>query len=402
MITKGTAQQNAATATDTALTAAQSGDAATATAAQSQIKVPTPLTAGEPVQTAQPEVMTAQTTAQATQAVQPAVQTTQTTQTTQTAQAAQAAQTVVQTAQASQTAQNPAEVEIVSAQNTATASNVKTMQQTQTAASDSFSAQLDAASGTTAQNSSATAQTVLAQSSAVQVSGTAADVKAVKTDDTAPQSLSVSETSPVQAAGSKQAAQSSQTDGKNSKSDDDSKDKSDTSTYQSVFASAQAHSVETKNTVSPEPKTEITNQVADALKQAVDTGRTEVKLHLSPEDLGGISLKIISQGGVLSVQITADNQSTGQLLASNMHELSQKMQDSGITMNKAEVTYTGAGGFDTATSQQQQQQQNENYTLPKWTPAMEASEKAAVSSVTGVSSDSKATTSGNSGMSILA
>lgn len=127
-------------------------------------------------------------------------------------------------------------------------------------------------------------------------------------------------------------------------------------------------------------KTDTANQISDAVRQAADTGRTEVKIHLNPEELGPISIKIVSQNGVFSVQISADNRSTSQLIASSMHELTQSMQDRGITMDKAEVNYAGST-LDTSAQNQQQSsqyqgnQQSNDYNMPKWTVAMETGGK---------------------------
>jgi len=140
------------------------------------------------------------------------------------------------------------------------------------------------------------------------------------------------------------------------------------------IALAQHNKIDSSDNVDQTLKADTAQQVADAVKQAYDNGRSELRLHLSPEDLGGINIRIISQGGVLTLRITADNQHTGQLLASGMHELTQSLQNLGITMNKAEVAYTGFGGFDSTASQQQNQNfGSQNYHLPKWVPAMQNS-----------------------------
>lgn len=130
-------------------------------------------------------------------------------------------------------------------------------------------------------------------------------------------------------------------------------------------------------------KTGTANQISDAVRQAAGTGRTEVKIHLNPEELGPISIKIVSQNGVLSVEISADNRSTGQLIASSMHELTQSMQDRGITMDKAEVSYAGST-LDASTQGQQQSSQQQGSgnnagenAVPKWTVAMETGGKTA-------------------------
>lgn len=162
--------------------------------------------------------------------------------------------------------------------------------------------------------------------------------------------------------------------GSDSKQQDDIPRNSDSGSAFNVAMAAQTDKAVTKiaDKVQTADKTDTARQISDAVKQAVDTGRTELRLHLSPEDLGGINIKIISQGGSISLQITADNQQTGQLLASGMNELAKSLHDNGITMSKADVSYAGFNSFDTSTSQQQQQQNfdNQSYHLPKWVPVM--------------------------------
>lgn len=161
----------------------------------------------------------------------------------------------------------------------------------------------------------------------------------------------------------------------------------DSNSFETATAAA-ASNTPVMRTESPEKfpkalKADTANQISDAVRQAYDTGRTEVKIHLNPEELGPISIKIVSQNGVFSVQISADNRSTGQLIASSMHELTQSMQDRGITMDKAEVSYAGST-LDASTGGQQQSSQYQgsgndasDYSVPKWTVAMETGGKTA-------------------------
>ncbi len=333
-------------------------------------------------------------------------QTPQTTQTAQTAQATQMArfvQSMIETPNLKVVSTPPSDQPTNTVQTAKADGNIQTPQ-AQTAATNSFSAQLDTATAsvTAAQNGQAAAQVIPAQQDTVKVNGTATDVKPLKSADAVTEVSPVSQTQ-AQIAGVKHASESAGSESGDSKSDDGAKDKGDTSAAQSVLGAAHMNNIDTKGVESApkEAKTDVASQVTDAVKQAVDNGRTEVKLHLSPEELGGISIRIVSQNGALTVQIAADNQHTGQLLASSMHELSQSMQSQGITMDKAEVTYAGTGGVDAATSQgQQQNQQSANQTMPKWVPAMETAKTAAVSATSGVSASPSIYTK-NAGMSIL-
>lgn len=174
-------------------------------------------------------------------------------------------------------------------------------------------------------------------------------------------------------AASGKAEQSKQSPGQESGEDKTSKDESGFDLSRLVSSCSQPTELREAQSAEQTARAEVMSQVSDAVKRAAENGRTEIRIRLSPEELGGISIKIVSQNGQLTLQITADNQKTGQLLASGMHELTQSLQDQGITMTKAEVTYSNANSFDAATSQQQQNQgqQSADYSLPKWTVAME-------------------------------
>lgn len=263
---------------------------------------------------------------------------------------------------------------------------------TQTAVSDDFSAQLDSVSVNASQSSGDILQEQPVKADIITV-----DEKPLKTTD------EVQTDAAVQTFGNATTVKTEepqQSGSKESGAEQSSDDQSSFDMSRLVFGTSQSFEVNDAQSADQTIKAEVMNQISDAVKQASDNGRTEMKIHLSPEELGGISIKIVSQNGELTLQITADNQKTGQLLVSSMHELTESMQNQGITMSKAEVTYTNSSGFDAATSQQQNQnQQNADYSLPKWTVAMEtggavdSSDTAQPETVENMSS---------SGMSILA
>jgi flagellar hook-length control protein FliK len=104
--------------------------------------------------------------------------------------------------------------------------------------------------------------------------------------------------------------------------------------------------------------TDIARQLSDACRSAADQGTSEIRVHLSPEDLGGINIRIISQNGVLSLQISADSRHTGEMLQSNLTELNRSMSDNGVNMNKVEVYYSHSGAFDASAGSFGGRQQN--------------------------------------------
>ena len=99
----------------------------------------------------------------------------------------------------------------------------------------------------------------------------------------------------------------------------------------------------------------IARQLAGALNSSADGGRSELRLHLSPADLGGINIRLVSQGGQVTLRITADNPHTGQLLASGLDDLNHAMSQNGIHMDKTEIFYSSAdssGGHPSGTGGQ--------------------------------------------------
>lgn len=94
---------------------------------------------------------------------------------------------------------------------------------------------------------------------------------------------------------------------------------------------------------------EIVSGTSDAVKKALKSGRSELRLHLVPEDLGAVTIRMISQDGKLSLRITADNDSTGKMLASGMQDLSNSLKQQGVPVEKAEVLSTGYGSADPGT-----------------------------------------------------
>ena len=92
----------------------------------------------------------------------------------------------------------------------------------------------------------------------------------------------------------------------------------------------------------PFPTENVAQQLAGALKNSADGGRSELRLHLSPADLGGINIRLVSQGGQVTLRITADNSNTGQMLASGLDDLNRAMSHSGVHMDRTEISYSSA------------------------------------------------------------
>lgn len=88
----------------------------------------------------------------------------------------------------------------------------------------------------------------------------------------------------------------------------------------------------------------VARQIAAAANDPA-AGRTgQLRLHLSPADLGGINLHFATENGRVTLQITADSSRTGALLTAHLDELDHSLAHSGVTMDRTEVfCQTGTG-----------------------------------------------------------
>lgn len=178
-----------------------------------------------------------------------------------------------------------------------------------------------------------------------------------------------------------------------SHSRDDNTGKTSTGQNASAQASYQAvqSSAKLQTTISLADKAvpqtsaaDVARQISNSIEQAVRDGHSELRLHLSPEDLGGISVKIVSHAGALSLQITAENAHTGSLIAGSINDLSSALGDKGISLDRTEVLMSSSSNSGSPYSSQtggsyarQQQQQGQSQPQrPVWVPAMEQQSKA--------------------------
>lgn len=90
---------------------------------------------------------------------------------------------------------------------------------------------------------------------------------------------------------------------------------------------------------------QVARQIAAALQDNGAAAHTQLRVHLSPADLGGINLRFATENGRVTLQITADSSRTGTLLAAHLDDLSRSLAQSGVTMDRTEVfCQTGTGG----------------------------------------------------------
>lgn len=69
-------------------------------------------------------------------------------------------------------------------------------------------------------------------------------------------------------------------------------------------------------------------QLVDTIKENLKAGKTEFEMQLTPVNLGKITVKMVAENGVLTVEIIADNPKTQSLLMSNASEIRDLIQGS--------------------------------------------------------------------------
>ena len=82
----------------------------------------------------------------------------------------------------------------------------------------------------------------------------------------------------------------------------------------------------------------VTNQVMMKVKLMAGENKQEMEMHLKPDSLGKLSLKIIHERGEILAKITAENQQVKGILESNMQMLKDALEKSGLTVQSLSVS----------------------------------------------------------------
>ncbi|HBG48451.1 MAG TPA: hypothetical protein DDW90_02890 [Cyanobacteria bacterium UBA9971] len=88
-----------------------------------------------------------------------------------------------------------------------------------------------------------------------------------------------------------------------------------------------------------QPQT-LENSVLNQLKDKISldaSGKSQINIILRPENLGKVNINLVSQNGVLTAQITAENHQVKDILNKGLEILKQNMADQGINVGKMVV-----------------------------------------------------------------
>ncbi|WP_192929649.1 flagellar hook-length control protein FliK [Alkaliphilus serpentinus] len=82
----------------------------------------------------------------------------------------------------------------------------------------------------------------------------------------------------------------------------------------------------------------VMNQVVDKIELLVLNQKSEMKLQLSPENLGTLTIKITIEDGVLTGKVFTANPQVKELLENNLNQLKINLGDKGINVSSLEVS----------------------------------------------------------------
>lgn len=91
---------------------------------------------------------------------------------------------------------------------------------------------------------------------------------------------------------------------------------------------------------------DVVFQLTDAIKVNITPENTSLEMHLSPENLGRVSLNIQSKDGVMTAQITTENQAAREAIESQLQILKETIESQGIKVEAIEVTISNFSFLD--------------------------------------------------------
>lgn len=101
----------------------------------------------------------------------------------------------------------------------------------------------------------------------------------------------------------------------------------------------------------------VTEQVAFQVKTAVGSGDSKISIQLHPNDLGKVDVTLdVGANGKTTVNITADNKQTLDLLQSNSSGLQKALSDAGLSTDASSLSFNLRGGNHGQAGQGQNQQ----------------------------------------------
>lgn len=127
-----------------------------------------------------------------------------------------------------------------------------------------------------------------------------------------------------------------------------------------IGATGETSSLVGKMSEAGEHRIQLTSQnlqeIARAIELSQQTGKTFVRIHLNPQDLGMIDIRLSSSSSGVGVSILTEHSSTGRLLEAQMEQLRQTLGDAGIQLTNMDIGSRGQGQQEQGKSMNTQHQ----------------------------------------------
>lgn len=97
----------------------------------------------------------------------------------------------------------------------------------------------------------------------------------------------------------------------------------------------------------PVLKNELFNQIIDKAKVITNGDKSEMVMDLKPESLGKLSLKVVTENGIVTAKFVAENQQVKEVIESNMQLLKDSLEKQGLSVQgfSVSVGQQSSGGF---------------------------------------------------------
>ena len=103
---------------------------------------------------------------------------------------------------------------------------------------------------------------------------------------------------------------------------------------------------------------DLMNQIGDKLTQMKDASAQKLTLVLRPNDLGRLSIELVSDNLGLTTNILAQNEDVRQYIEKNIQTLRQQLTDAGINVNNIQIKTAGQDGSSNYQGNQDNLEQN--------------------------------------------
>lgn len=83
---------------------------------------------------------------------------------------------------------------------------------------------------------------------------------------------------------------------------------------------------------------DVMNQLVEKLKANFNPSYNEIKIQLSPENLGDVTVKVITENGIVTAQFIAENEKVKEIIESNFSHLSDTLKAKGLNVSDLSVS----------------------------------------------------------------